>query len=211
MGRIKNDWERSEIKEICKQPSSHCILAGFSLIPRLVLNQGFCRASKAAELSHALFYLQVKCFVCFLSTLSPCTGGFLHYFIPASACTAAVYFLLTLSMGRSNLVPRGFIPPCIRARQPRDSSLLSLSLFRSAETWKGTDQALPVITAPNLSSNSKSAGKFLQQNNITGLQDLVVKQTVLEADALIRRRSQISWTEGQRDWVPKGRTSKKIG
>lgn len=38
MGRIKNDWERSEIKEICKQPSSYCILEGFSLIPRLALN-----------------------------------------------------------------------------------------------------------------------------------------------------------------------------
>lgn len=31
--------ERSEIKEICNQPSSYCILAGFSLIPRLALNQ----------------------------------------------------------------------------------------------------------------------------------------------------------------------------
>lgn len=60
------------------------------------------------------------------------------------------------------------------------------------------------MIAPYIFSNSNSAGKSLQQNNITGLQ--ILKLTGVETDALVRRRSQISWTEGQRDWVPKGRT-----
>lgn len=199
MGRIKNDWERSKIKGICKQPPSYCIFAGFSLIPRLALNQAILQGSQGCRIITCSGISPGEMFHVLPQQSQP-----LHWRFPA-------LFYSCLRLHNRSLFPLDFVH---EKQQPRplwlyptlhqdktNKGFLSArpQPFQECCNLQGTKQALAIVTVPCISCSSSSAGKFLQQNNIIGLQDLVLKLTVLETDALVRRSSQISWTEGQKD------------
>lgn len=63
-------------------------------------------------------------------------------------------------------------------------SLPSHGLLKNVLTCKVVKQTLSIIIVPHTSSNSNSAGRFQQRNNIIGLWDLVLKVSVLETDSL---------------------------
>lgn len=208
-GRIKNDWERSEIKEICKQQSSHCILAGFSLIPRLALNQAALRGSQGCRIITRSAVNPGETFHGLPQHSQPLLWGFPALFYSCLRLHQVFISSWLCPWEGAALCPVASSHPTAGPGKRGWSPLPSLSLVRDAAARKGAKQALAVRTAPCISPSSHSAGRFLQQNKITGLQDLVLKLTVLETGASVRRRSHISGTEGQRGWVPKGRTSKK--